>query len=109
VAGRIGGRFSLHADACNGVYPVQATGSLGDQRIRKLLFALDPRARRVKLVFREATRATLRTHGAPRRLRLPVRFAWQVDAGDGFVRRAVAYGGKRKGRRPIVGRLARRC
>jgi hypothetical protein len=109
VAGSVGGRFSLHAGACDGVYAVQATGSLGDQRIRKLLFALDPRARSLKLVFKDGTRATLRTHRAPRRLRLPVRFAWQVDAGESFVRRAVAYGAKRKGRRPVVGRLAKRC
>ena len=109
VAGSVGGRFSLHAGACNGVYPVQATGSLGDERIRKLLFALDPRARSLRLVFRDGTRATLRARRAPRRLRMPVRFAWRVDAGEGFVRKAVAYGAKRGGRRPVVGRLAKGC
>ncbi len=109
VAGSVGGRFSLHAGACNGVYPVQTTGSLGDEKIRKLLFALDPRARSLRVVFRDGTRATLRTHRAPKGLRLPVRFAWQVDAGESFARSAVAYGAKRKGRRPVVGRLAKRC
>jgi hypothetical protein len=49
---------------CEGVYPLQATGSLGDSGIRKL------------------------------------RFARRVDAGDGFVRSAVAYGATRKGERP---------
>jgi hypothetical protein len=109
VAGSVGGRFSLHAGACDGVYPVQATGSSGDSKIRKLLFAVDPRARSLRLVFRDGARATLRTHRAPRALRLPVRFAWQVDAGESFVRKAVAYGPKRGGRRAVVGRLAKRC
>jgi hypothetical protein len=109
VAGSVGGRFSLHAGPCNGVYAVQATGSLGDQRIRKLLFAVDPRARSLRLVFRDGSRKRLRTRRAPRRLRRPVRFAWQVDAGDGFVKRAVAYGAKRGGGRRVVGRLSRRC
>lgn len=109
VAGSVGGRFSLHAGACNGVYPVQSTGSLGDSKIRKLLFALDPRARTLRIVFRDGTRASLRTHRAPTALRLPVRFAWQVDAGESFVRTAVAYGAKRKGKRPVVGRLTKRC
>jgi hypothetical protein len=109
VAGSVGGRFSLQAGKCNGVYPVQATASLGDQKIRKLLFAVDPRARSLRIVFRDGSRATLRTHRAPRGLRLPVRFAWQVDGGESFVRRAVAYGRKAGGKRRVVGRLAKGC
>lgn len=109
VAGSVGGRFNLQAGPCNGVYALQSAGSLGDQRIRKLLFAVDPRARSLRLVFRDGSRKRLRTRRAPRRLRRPVRFAWKVDAGNGFVKRAVAYGAKRDGRRRVVGRLSRRC
>jgi hypothetical protein len=103
VAGRKGNRFSLHVGACRGVYPAMSTGSLGDRTIRKLAFALDPRARTVRIRFPNGTRARVRARKRPRSLRLPVRFAWHMDVPTELPTRVTAYSAKRK----VVGRWKR--
>jgi hypothetical protein len=100
VASRKGKRFSLRVLACRGVFPVMSTGSLGDRTIRKLAFALDPRARTVRIRFPDGTTARHRAHRRPAALRLPVRFAWHVDVPTEFPTRVTAYSAKRK----VVGR-----
>jgi hypothetical protein len=103
VAGRKGNRFSLHVGDCRGVYPAMSTASLGDRTIRKLAFALDRRARTLRIRFPGGPTARVRARRAPRALRLPVRFAWHMDVPTELPARVTAYNAKRK----VVGRWKR--
>lgn len=94
VVGRVNGRFSLRAGRCNGVFAVLGRASAGDRTLRKLAFAVDRRARSLRVVFPGGERRTLKTHRAPRALRFPVRFAWLVDTGSAFPARIVARNGR---------------
>ncbi|MDO8213587.1 hypothetical protein [Conexibacter sp. CPCC 206217] len=108
MAGRSADGFTLHAVTCRGIFVALARASAGDRTIRKVAFAVDRGARSIQLAFAGGERMTLRTHAAPKALRLPVRLAWLVDGGEAYPTRATSYGRKGSKRRAVLGKWTTR-